>query len=406
MTDSERTTTESTTEKSTIPDESTGETTREERTVDGRDDESDPMLTIEDLEVYYETEEGAVHAVDGVNLRIYPQETIGLVGESGCGKTTLSKAIIRLLATNGAVVGGTIMYDDTDLASLKMKDLKRNIRWEEISMIPQNAMNGFDPVYTIADQIVEAMQAHKPSVSKKEARERGKELFEKLGIDEERIDDYPHQFSGGMAQRAMVALALCLQPSLVLADEPTTALDVVIQDRLLREIQSLQEEFNSSMLLVTHDMSVVSETCDSIAVMYGGRIVEHADARTIIKNPRHPYTLGLRNSFPDITAEDQELISIPGVPPNLVDPGEGCRFAPRCPFAEERCWEETPEPEVYDGDHVVECHRADEAEYLRREAAKEETWLEMRDEEEGPITESGGSPGSSSAVTDGGADDD
>jgi len=349
------------------------------------------VLSIEDLKVYYETEVGQVHAVDGVHLSIEPKETIGLVGESGCGKTTLSKSIIRLLATNGEIVGGEVEFDGKELTRISMKEMKREIRWEEISMIPQNAMNGFDPVYTIADQIVEVVKAHEPGTSKAEARDRAKTLFEKLGIDERRVDDYPHQFSGGMAQRAMVALALCLSPSVVLADEPTTALDVVIQDRLLQEIQELQEELGSSMLLVTHDMSVVSETCDRIAVMYGGRIVERADARTIIKSPRHPYTLGLRNSFPDITDDDQELVSIPGVPPDLTDPDDMCRFAPRCPFAEERCWEETPLPEEYDDGHIVECHRADEAEYLRRESDKKETWLEMQDDEvSSPTTEGRG----------------
>ncbi|MFC6838004.1 ABC transporter ATP-binding protein [Halomarina ordinaria] len=337
------------------------------------------LLNIENLQTYYRTENGSVRAADGVSLELAENETLGLVGESGSGKTTVAKSIIRLLPDNGEVVGGTIEYDGEDITELSMRELRRRIRWKEISMIPQNAMNGFDPVYTVGDQIVEVIRVHEPETTKAEARERTRELFVDLGLEPSRIDDYPHQFSGGMAQRAMVALALAVSPAIVLADEPTTALDVVIQDRILRTISELQDELNTAMIMITHDMSVVSEVCDTIAVMYGGRLVERADADTLIKSPRHPYTLGLRNAFPDVTAESQELISIPGTPPDLVDPDEGCRFAPRCPFAEERCWSETPEPETYDDGHVVECHRADEAEYLRTEAAKKETWEALRE---------------------------
>lgn len=348
------------------------------------------MLTIENLEVHYTTDEGDVRAVDGVNLELDRNETIGLVGESGCGKTTTAKAIIRLLATNGRIAGGSIRFEGTELTELSNRDLRRDIRWNEVSMIPQNAMNGFDPVYTVGQQIVEVIRAHEPNTTKLDAMRRARDLFEELGIEGDRIDDYPHQFSGGMAQRAMVALALSLGPSIVLADEPTTALDVVIQDQILQVISDMQNELDSSMILITHDMSVVSETCDYIAVMYGGRIVEYADARTIIQNPRHPYTLGLRNSFPDITVDTQELISIPGVPPNLIDPDEGCKFAPRCPFAQDECWEVTPSPEEFGEGHIVECHRAEEVDMLQTEAAKRETWVgeergmgEQRDQRRG-----------------------
>ncbi|MEY7850944.1 ABC transporter ATP-binding protein [Natrarchaeobius sp. A-rgal3] len=339
------------------------------------------MLEISDLEVRYETEHGEVHAVNGLSVDLAENETLGLVGESGCGKTTTAKSLIRLLESNCNIAGGSVELDDRELTDLSLKELKREVRWSEISMIPQNAMNGFDPVYTVGEQIVEVVRTHESDTSKAEARERAKELFEKLGIDGDRIDDYPHQFSGGMAQRAMVALALALDPKVILADEPTTALDVVIQDRLLDVIQDLQDEMNVAMLLITHDMSVVSERCDNIAVMYGGRIVEYADAETIIKSPRHPYTLGLRNSFPDITEDSQDLISIPGAPPTLVDPDEMCQFAPRCPFAEEECWEVAPEPAEYGDGHRVECHRADEVEYLQSEAKKHETWTELESTE-------------------------
>lgn len=340
------------------------------------------LVEIDGLKTYYHTEEGDVHAVDDVSLSVSPNETLGLVGESGSGKTTAAKSIIRLLPDNGEIVEGTIKYQNEDVTEMSMKEVRRGLRWKEISMIPQNAMTGFDPVYTICNQIVEVIQSHESNTSRAEARSRAEDLFEKLGLDTARIDDYPHQFSGGMAQRAMIALALAVNPAVVLADEPTTALDVVIQDRILQTISELQDEFDTAMILITHDMSVVSETCDRIAVMYGGRVVESADADTIIRNPRHPYTLGLRNAFPDITVDSQELISIPGTPPDLTDPDEGCRFAPRCPFAEEQCWEETPEPEEFEDGHVVECHRADEAELLREEASKRETWQDLREQPE------------------------
>lgn len=332
------------------------------------------LLKLENLKAHYQTGDGWVHAADGITFDLSPNETLGLVGESGSGKTTVAKAIIRLLADNGKIVDGSIMYKSEDLTALPMQQLRKRIRWKEISMIPQNAMNGFDPVYTVGEQIVEAIRVHEPDTSKSEAWDRTHELFEELGLDKERVNDYPHQFSGGMAQRAMIALSLAVNPSLILADEPTTALDVVIQDRILQTISELQDEFDTAMIMITHDMSVVSETCDNIGVMYGGRLVEYADADTIIKNPRHPYTLGLKNAFPDITADDQELISIPGSPPDLVDPDEGCRFAPRCPFATQKCREETPPPKEYEDGHIVECHYADEVEGLQEEASKKETW--------------------------------
>jgi peptide/nickel transport system ATP-binding protein len=338
------------------------------------------MLELDDLRTYYRTEHGDVHAVDGVSLELDPRETLGLVGESGCGKTTLAKSIIRLLPRNGEIVGGEIRLNGTDVTELSDTELRTKVRWAEVSMIPQNAMNGFDPVKTVGKQIIDVIRRHEDNTSKDDARERARRLFEDLGLEESRIDDYPHQFSGGMAQRAMIAMALCLSPSVILADEPTTALDVMIQDRILRQIADLQEELETAMILITHDMSVVSENCDRIAVMYGGRVAEYADARTIIKEPRHPYTMGMSNAFPDISEDDQELISIPGSPPELVDPDEGCRFAPRCPFAVEECWNVTPEPEEFDDGRIVRCHRADEAEELRERANEKETWSEVREE--------------------------
>ena len=333
------------------------------------------LLTLDGLRMYYRSEEGYVRAADDINLELERGQTLGLVGESGSGKTTIARSVIRLLPDNAEVVDGSIDFDGTEITELSERELRKQIRWQEVSMIPQNAMNGFDPVYTVGQQIVQVIRYHEDGVSKAEAKHRARDLFDELGIDPDRVDDYPHQFSGGMAQRAMIALALCLEPRLILADEPTTALDVVIQDRILETIKEMQAEFDSAMILITHDISVVSETSDRIAVCYGGRIVEQADAATIIKKPRHPYTLGLRNAFPDISDTDADLISIPGTPPALVDPGDGCRFAPRCPFAEDECWEVTPEPEQFGDGHVVECHRADEADELRELAGEKETWM-------------------------------
>lgn len=337
------------------------------------------MLEIEHLETRYATDQGDVHAVSDVSLTIDSQETLGLVGESGCGKTTLAKSIIRLLPRNGSVTGGRITLDDTEITALNERELRKQIRWREIAMIPQVAMNGLDPVYTIGEQIVQVIRHHE-DVSKKEARARAKELFEELGLEPHRVDDYPHQFSGGMAQRAMIALALALQPRIILADEPTTALDVMIQDRILRLIADIQEDYEMAMILITHDMSVVAETCDNVAVMYGGRVIEYADTESVILDPLHPYTMGLSNAFPDITLDEQDLVSIPGEPPDLTDPDIGCKFAARCPFAVDKCWDIDPPLEEIEEGRYAACHRADEADELREEASKWTTWSEMREE--------------------------
>jgi peptide/nickel transport system ATP-binding protein len=331
------------------------------------------ILEIEDLQTHYRSEGTQVDAIDGISLDIEANETIGLVGESGSGKSTLAQAILRILPDNGEITNGEIRYQDQNLLELSEKELRKR-RWEEIAMIPQNAINGFDPVYTVGEQIVEVIRVHRPSVSKDAAWERAYEFFRNLGMDAERAHDYPHQYSGGMAQRAMIALALALEPSVVLADEPTNSLDVVMQDKTLQTIKELQSKVNAAIVLITHDMSVVSELCDRIAVMYDGRLVEVGRTEEVIQRPRHPYTQGLRNSFPDVHASKGDLIAIPDASKKVSDPEEMCRFAPRCPFAEEECWGFEPQPERYDGDRLVECHRADEAETLRQLATKPDTW--------------------------------
>jgi len=259
-------------------------------------------------------------------------------------KSTIAKGILRILPPNGEITNGSVDLNlsnrTVDLATTDMKTL-REIRWDEVSMIAQSAMNALDPVYTIGEQIVEAIQIHEDT-STKEARERTRELFEMVGLDPERIDSYPHQLSGGMRQRAMIAMALALEPSLILADEPTTALDVITQDHILEEINELKERLGSSMLIITHDISVVAETCDRVGVMYGGELVEVGPIEEVFVNPEHPYTLGLLNAFPTIEGEERELITMSGSPPDLSDPPTGCNFYDRCPYREPRCAETDP----------------------------------------------------------------
>lgn len=352
------------------------------------DDSTDAevVLSVRDLEVSFGTKRGRAEVVRGLDYDLHRGETLAIVGESGSGKSVSTLALTKLIPIPPGRVTGTAHLGDTDLISLSEAELV-HVRGQRIGFVFQDPMTSLNPVHTIGRQLTEGMRHHL-GLSEAAARDRAVELLAKVGIPspEDRLGDYPHQFSGGMAQRAMIALSLCLSPKLILADEPTTALDVVIQDRILETIKEMQAEYDSAMILITHDISVVSETSDRIAVCYAGRIVEQADAATIIKEPRHPYTLGLRNAFPDIGDTDEELISIPGTPPDLVDPDEGCRFAPRCPFAEEECWQVTPPPEEFEDGHVVRCHRADEAEELRERAERKETWLDGGDQVTPPLS--------------------
>ncbi|OYR55654.1 ABC transporter ATP-binding protein [Halorubrum halodurans] len=344
------------------------------------------QLEVEDLEVYYETEEGPAQAVDGVSFELEQGENLGIVGESGCGKTTLAKAIIGILPDAGYINNGSINFQGDDLTELSEPE-RRRLKWEEISMIAQSAMNSLDPVYTIREQIVEAIETHRPGTGRVESDEIVTEMFELVGLDPERADDYPHQFSGGMRQRAMIAMALALEPSLMLADEPTTALDVIMQDQILKRIGSIQEEINSSMLVITHDVSVVAETCDRVIVMYAGKIAEEGPVEEIFNQPYHPYTIGLKRAFPNIRESDQDLLSIAGYPPELVDPPQGCRFAERCPMATDRCREEEPEAHYENGLRSY-CHYADEIDTeLRPYADESETWRQTAAATDGGVEE-------------------
>jgi oligopeptide/dipeptide ABC transporter ATP-binding protein len=331
------------------------------------------VLELKDLQVRYRTAAGEARAVDGVSLSVDAGEYLGLVGESGCGKSTIAKAILGILPPNARVAGGSMRYRDRELVGLAPARM-RELRWKEIALVPQSAMNGFDPVYTVEAQLDEAIVAH-ASMRPQERAARLEQLFAMVGLDARRLKDYPHQFSGGMRQRAMIAMAMVLDPGLVVADEPTTGLDVIVQDQILQRIRRIHVDQRKTMLLITHDMAVVAENCDRIVVMYAGQVME-SGREAVFREPFHPYTLALCNAFPDLDDRDRELISIPGVPPSLVEPPPGCRFAPRCPFATERCRAEAPPLVQVGPDHVAACHYVERAVEFRRLARDPSTWRE------------------------------
>lgn len=330
------------------------------------------MLAVRDLAIVYHTRQGLVRAVDGVSFDVGEGEHFGLVGESGCGKTTLAKGLLRLLAPNASIARGEILFRGRDLVTLDEEALQR-LRWREIAMIPQSAMNALDPVYRVGDQMIEAILFH-DRATRQEAEDRVKAMFTSVGLDPRRVRDYPHQFSGGMRQRALIAMALLLNPSLIIADEPTTALDAIVKDQILEEIDRLQRRTGRSMILVTHDISVVSENCDRMAVMYAGRVMELAGVDELFAHPFHPYTMGLQNAFPTLAGDVRELVAIPGSPPSLLAVPSGCPFHPRCPFAADQCREiEPPLIKVATG-HLSACHFPDRADEFRRRAADPSTW--------------------------------
>jgi oligopeptide/dipeptide ABC transporter ATP-binding protein len=317
------------------------------------------LLSVENLVTRYSTEIGDVKAVDDISFKVRQGEIFGLAGESGCGKSTAMLSVINLLPSNGRIVSGSIKFHEYDLATIGMEALRDEIWWNRVSIVFQAAMNALNPVLSVGSQIVEPIMLH-DTVTKQEAEERVKELFELVGIDSMRINDYPHEFSGGMRQRAMIAMALACNPELVILDEPTTALDVIVQGEVLELVKDLQERLNLSVLMVTHDLSVIAETCDTTGIMYAGKLVESADTRTIFKEPRHPYTQGLIGAFLRLTGEWKRVEGIPGNPPNLLNPPLGCKFHPRCPYAKERCLQEEPEFIEIGEDHSVACHYVDE----------------------------------------------
>ena len=322
---------------------------------------SEPILEIDGLDITYRTKDADVYAVNDASLAIGENEYFGLVGESGCGKSTIADAIVGGLDDNGSVTGGAIRYKGKEIQDYSESQFNKEIRWKEISVIPQSSMNSLDPVMRLSDQAIEVAKHH-TDLTKQEAVDRLRELFGVVGISESRIHDYPHQFSGGMQQRSIIAFSLFLRPSLIIADEPTTALDVIMQDQIIDHINRLKDDWNVSMLLITHDISLVFENCDRMAVMHGGQMAEQGDVVDVFDRPRHPYAILLQKAFPDIRYPDRELAVIEGYPPQLTEPPEYCTFAERCPWAVEACSDGAPDPRAVDDsdDHLAWCIRADE----------------------------------------------
>ena len=332
------------------------------------------LLEVDDLHIEYRTPGGTVRAVDGASFVVPEGAIVGLVGESGCGKTTVARALTRVMAKNATISGGRILFAGQDLLTLNNGAMNK-LRWRDIAFVPQSAMNSLDPVYRIETQLAEVL-CQRGGMNRAEARKRSEELFDMVGIDPKRLSDFPHQFSGGMRQRVAIALALALDPKLIIADEPVTALDVIVQRQILDQLLDLQKRLKISVILVTHDISVVAYTCDHVVVMYAGQVIEAGPTEHVLTQPSHPYTMGLYNAFPDLQASGGELTPIQGFPPDLRRPPDGCRFAPRCPFAIDACHRQAPQLQSLASNHRAACLRLGEASALRLRAREFETWCQ------------------------------
>ncbi|MCY4020903.1 MAG: ABC transporter ATP-binding protein [Chloroflexi bacterium] len=330
------------------------------------------ILSIRDLSVNYATQDGTVQAVDGVSLDLEEGQRLGLIGESGCGKTTLLKAIVQVLPRNGRIAGGKIMFKGMDLLQLPAAEM-RQLRWREIATIPQASMDSLNPVQRVGSQLTKLLRV-RGGYSKKTALRRAADLFDLVGLDTERLTHYPHEFSGGMKQRAVIAMALALEPSLLIADEPVTALDVIVQHQILEVLRELEQELNLTVMLITHDISVVAQVCDSVSVMYAGRIVEQAAAEPFFSSPAHPYSLGLQQAFPNLARPRDVLVSIEGYPPDLREPPSGCRFAERCPFVQDACHDIDPNLEAIGDGRAAACLRSNEMDVLRVQSEDPSLW--------------------------------
>jgi len=316
-----------------------------------------PILKLDAVSTNYLTLRGWVHAAENVNFQIERGEAMGLVGESGCGKTTIALSILKLLPPGAKIRKGKILFDGTDIVPIGDEKMRKDIRWKGISIVFQGAMNAMNPVFKVGDQIVEAIRLHEPDVSKEDALRRTEALLEMVGVDKTRVSNYPHEFSGGMRQRALIAMALACNPKLLIADEPGTALDVIVQAQVLQLMRDLKEKLGLSMLMISHDLSIVAEVCEKLTIMYAGNVAEYGDVASVFKEPLHPYTQGLIRAFPTIKGDRQKLVSIPGQPPDLLNPPTGCRFHPRCPYAMDICKKENPELKKQGtGEHYVACH--------------------------------------------------
>ncbi len=315
---------------------------------------TEPILSVQDLTMHYMTRRGPVAAVDDVSFDLREGEALGLVGESGCGKTSIATCLLRLLPENARILKGRILLGGTDLVALPEEDM-RQLRWKRIAMIFQAAMNTLDPVYRVGDQIIEALDLHMPVMTNAQARDRVAELFKVVGLDPVLMDRYPHEYSGGMRQRAIIAMALSCNPDVIIADEPTTALDVIVQDKLLREMRVIQDQLGMGMIYISHDIAVIAEVSHRMGVMYAGRMAEMADTTEIFEHPLHPYTAALMSAFPSITGLKRELTTLPGEPPDLLHPPAGCRFNPRCPYVTDVCRQDVPPYRDLGGRHYAAC---------------------------------------------------
>jgi peptide/nickel transport system ATP-binding protein len=317
------------------------------------------LLEVRDLCTYFKLSQGWVHAVEDVSFVLEKGESLGLAGESGCGKTTAALSVLKLLPENGRIVSGEILFDGRNITKRTEYGMSK-IRWKEMSMIFQGAMNALNPVRETGKQIAEPIMLHE-GISESKAMERARELFELVGINPKRVMEFPHQLSGGMRQRAMIAMALACNPKLVIGDEPTTALDVMVQAQILELIERLRKELDLSFILISHDLSVMAETCDKGVIMYAGRVVESGSTEQLFRNPQHPYTRQLIKAFPNIHEKREMVTSIKGDPPNLLEPPPGCRFAPRCNERMDVCDVEDPATVEVEPGHFVRCHLFKEA---------------------------------------------
>ena len=316
-----------------------------------------PLLEVKDLVIHYETDDGVVKALNGVNIHIGVGETLGLVGETGAGKTTLAKGIMRLIPNPpGKILGGEVIFEGQDLLKLSTNGMEA-IRGRDISMIFQDPMTSLNPVLTVGEQIMEVIENHNTILSRQEARKWAENMLERVGIPAERFGEYPHQFSGGMKQRVVIAIALACNPKLLIADEPTTALDVTIQAQVLEMIYKLKSENNTSMILITHDLGVVAQNCDYVAIIYAGEVVEYGTLREIYKDTKHPYTEGLFGSIPSLTSDVKRLQAIDGMMPDPTKLPEGCVFCERCKYAVPECSKTHPGMVTVGGTHQVRCIR-------------------------------------------------
>jgi len=312
------------------------------------------VLEVRNLKMYYFTSKGVVKAVDNISFDLKKGEVLGLAGESGCGKSSLGFTLLGMPTPPGKIVDGSIKIDGREIVGLPEDVLRKEIRWQKISMIFQGAMNALNPVYTVGYQMIEPLIYHK-GMTQEEALDRAQKYLELVGLDPEIVYRYPHELSGGMKQRVVIAMALLMEPSVVIADEPTTALDVIVQAQIINLMKRLKKELNLSMIFITHDLSILAEISDKVAIMYAGKIVEIGDSEKIYYEPAHPYTQKLLAAIPRLHEDVEKLEFIPGQPPNLINPPKGCRFHPRCPYAMDICKEQEPELKEIDKDHYAAC---------------------------------------------------